>query len=130
MSSNRGRNAMRHNVDLLPSTDELRDVFLAKYGQPDKMGPMQRLWRRVGYYSPDDFYEALVAKSVHEQTSWLDVGCGRNVFPGNERLADLLARRCRLLVGVDPDATLLENRQVHQRIHATIDEVRIDERFD
>ena len=33
------------------------------------------------YYTPDDVYEALVAGLVCTGISWLDVGCGRELFP-------------------------------------------------
>jgi hypothetical protein len=40
------------------------------------------------------YYEAVVAKLVRPESQWLDVGCGRGVFPSNPRLAQTLAKRC------------------------------------
>jgi len=72
--------------------------------------------RRFAYYNPDDHYEAAVSDLVTEATRWLDVGCGRELFPSNRALAAELAGRCRRLVGVDPDPTLQENPFVHERV--------------
>ena len=66
---------------------------------------------------------------VDVQTDWLDVGCGRSIFPANAKLARILADRCRLLVGVDPDDTLDENPYVHERVKQTIGQYRSDRRF-
>src|SRR5262249_18400023 len=88
---------------------DLAEVARMQFGDLKETGPVPRLWHRVQYFSPDTGYEALVAKLVQEQTAWLDVGCGRNVFPSNARLAEVLAKRCKLLVGVDPDQTVEEN---------------------
>ena len=53
--------------------------------------------------------------------SWLDVGCGRELFPNNQGLAEVLSKRCRRLVGVDPDPTLQENAWVHEKHRGGID---------
>jgi SAM-dependent methyltransferase len=97
-----------------PSEAALREIFRLKYGDPAPgWGPQMRL--RAGYFNPDDHYEALVAGLVRPQTVWLDVGCGRDIFPSNRALARLLADRCRRLVGLDPDATIEENPFIHER---------------
>lgn len=116
--------------DTLPSRSELMTVFTEKYGTVEDMGWMQRLWSRIGYYSPDDYYEATVAKLVFPRCDWLDVGCGRNVFPGNERLGRRLAQRCGCLVGADPDETIAENTQVHEKVRASVESLRLDRQFD
>jgi 2-polyprenyl-3-methyl-5-hydroxy-6-metoxy-1,4-benzoquinol methylase len=115
---------------VLPTRAEVEAVFVEKYGGTDAMGPMQRVWRRAGYFAPDDVYEALVAKLVAPGCDWLDVGCGRNIFPDNERLAASLARRCGFLLGVDPDATIEENDFVHEKACTVIEDVTIDRSFD
>ena len=61
---------------------------------------------------------------------WLDVGCGRYVFPNNINLARILADRCALLVGVDPDETIDENAVVHRRHKTSIENFRSDRTFD
>ena len=85
---------------------------------------------RFNYFTPDDFYEAAVAKFVTRNCNWLDVGCGRHVFPSNPQLARILADRCALLVGVDPDATVKENAFVHQRVNSSVEDYRCDQAFD
>jgi SAM-dependent methyltransferase len=83
-----------------------------------------------GHFNPDDHYEALVDSLVGARTRWLDVGCGRNLFPSNEALARLLASRCNRLVGVDPDATLDENPFVHEKVSLRFEDYRTEHRFD
>ena len=85
---------------------------------------------RFNYFTPDDYYEAAVAKLVTSDCNWLDVGCGRHVFPSNARLARILADSCALLVGVDPDVTVNENTFVHQRVNSHIEDYHSDRPFD
>ncbi|HJT34354.1 MAG TPA: class I SAM-dependent methyltransferase [Pirellulales bacterium] len=113
-----------------PTQQELKAIFTAKHGDLDKTGWMPRLWHAIGYFSPDDYYEATVAKLVFPACSWLDVGCGRSVFPGNDGLAFRLASRCGYLLGADPDKTIAENTQVHERSQSTIELLRTDRKFD
>lgn len=77
---------------------------------------------RWGYFFPDDYYEALVAKLVREGQPWLDVGGGRDLFPHNRALASLLSQRSGCVVGVDPDATLDENPFVHHKVKTFIED--------
>ena len=106
-----------------PGRAELDAVFRLKYGDPDAAaigwGPRAR-WR-AGNFQPDDWYEAVVAALVQPGTAWLDVGCGRHLFPSNAPLAEQLGARAGRLVGVDPDPTLDENPYVHERVRRTID---------
>jgi hypothetical protein len=104
----------------------LAEAFRLKYAANGRLGWGPRLRQRFRHFSPDDVYESLVAKLVGPDSVWLDVGCGRNLFPDNPRLSRLLADRARLLVGVDPDITIEENPYVHQRVRSTINEVRPD----
>jgi SAM-dependent methyltransferase len=85
---------------------------------------------RFGYFTPDDFYEAVLSGLVTPDTRWLDVGCGRNIFPSNLPLSRELSSRCRRLVGVDPDQNILENPYVHTRIQSAFEDLQTDERFD
>jgi hypothetical protein len=77
---------------------------------------------RFGYFTPDEYYEALLSKLIKDDTVWLDVGCGRNIFPNNYPLAHTLANRCKLLVGVDPDRTMEENTLVGEKFRGTIED--------
>ncbi len=85
---------------------------------------------RFGYHSPDEVYEALVWRMVGAQTSWLDVGCGRHLFPSNTPLARELAAKAKRLVGVDPDPTLLENPFVHEKVQGFVAELPAEPAFD
>jgi SAM-dependent methyltransferase len=84
----------------------------------------------MGYFTPDDHYEALLNRLVTPETRWLEVGCGRDIFPQNYRLARELSQRCRLLVGVDPDDTLEENVFLHHKEKVAIEDFAPAERFD
>ena len=106
----------------LPDAAALRQMFHQRYGPEASLGWGPRLRRDHDYYTPDDVYEALVAGLVAPGTHWLDVGCGRELFPNNQGLAETLSMRCARLVGVDPDPTLQENPWVHEKVAAGIDQ--------
>ena len=113
------------------TTKDLEEIFRNKYGyDPSRMGWGPRTRSRFGYFSPDDYYEATVSRLVTAGCAWLDVGSGRNVFPSNRRLAQSLAKRCRLLVGLDPDRTIDENDLVHERVRMSIEHYRPELTFD
>ncbi len=102
--------------------DQLDAVFRMKHGEPDKVGWCMATWYRAGYFQPDDHYEALVDTLVKPGQAWLDVGCGRDLFPQNPRLAAVLAARSGHVVGVDPDANVYDNPYVHEKVQAGIDD--------
>jgi hypothetical protein len=112
------------------SREQLEEVFHLKYGNPDETGWGPRTRWRAGHFNPDDHYEAIVAQLVTNKCRWLDVGCGRHLFPSNAPLAERLSTRCELLIGVDPDPTLAENPFVHERFQGPIEEFRSETRFD
>lgn len=105
----------------LPDAAALRQMFHLRYGREDELGWGPRLRRDYGYHTPDDWYEALVAGLVAPGCHWLDVGCGRELFPNNRELARALSSRCARLVGLDPDPTLQDNPWVHEKVAAGID---------
>lgn len=113
-----------------PSREELEAVVACKLEGVERPGWAPRMRRRFRYFTPDEWYEALVARLVFAETRWCDVGCGRHLFPSNEPLARRLAARCRRLVGVDPDVTIEENPYLHDRVRAPFDEFATSERFD
>ena len=92
--------------------DELASLFDLKYRGSTELGPDPARQRRFNYYNPDDHYEALIRKLVQPQTRWLEVGCGRHIFPSNPALAKELSARCALLTGVDPDETCPSSKQM------------------
>lgn len=112
-----------------PTQAHLEEVFRLKYGDPQTTGWGPRMRWRFAYFTPDEFYEAVVDRLVQPGTTWLDVGCGHDVFPHNQALARRLADRCRLLVGVDEDPALEENEFVHERIRSGIADYRTEATF-
>jgi 2-polyprenyl-3-methyl-5-hydroxy-6-metoxy-1,4-benzoquinol methylase len=115
---------------LLPTRQDFDEVSRAKFGDISQAGPMPRLWHRLGYISPDHYYEATVSKLVVAGSSWLDVGCGHDIFPYNRRHAEAVARRCSFVMGVDPDAAIESNPFLHERQRATIENIETDRTFD
>ena len=106
----------------LPDATALRQMFHRRYGPLGRLGWGPQLRLDHGYYTPDDVYEALVAGLVVPGVHWLDVGCGRELFPSNPGLAETLSKRCARLVGVDPDPTLQENPWVHEKFAGGVDD--------
>ncbi len=112
----------------LPTPDEVLAVFRGKFGDAPGSAPHRRL--RYGYFTPDDVYEATVAKLVTPGCRWLDVGGGRDVFPTNPPLAAALAARCGTLVAVDPSPNVHENPVAHEKVEAFIEQYHADRPFD
>lgn len=112
------------------TADEAAAVRLAKCGARQTWGWEPRLRERFGYSTPDDYYEALVAKMVFPGCQWLDVGCGHEIFPTNARLAAELAERCGFLMGIDPSDNIQRNPYLDDREQATIETSRTDRKFD
>jgi 2-polyprenyl-3-methyl-5-hydroxy-6-metoxy-1,4-benzoquinol methylase len=110
--------------------EHLLDTFRRKYEAGEPAGWSPRLRRRFGYFNPDDIYEATADSLVGPATAWLDVGCGRDIFPSNLKMAGLLADRCQILVGLDPSDNIEENRLLHERYKGTIESFQTGRRFD
>ena len=107
----------------------LRRTAAAKYGGDPPPGWAPALRLRFGYYTPDDVYESVVDRLITPGCRWLDVGCGRDVFPTNRALARELSGRCGTLVGVDPDRTIQENPYVHERAQTALEDFETKEAF-
>jgi SAM-dependent methyltransferase len=108
----------------------LKEISRLKYGEPAEMGWGPRMRMRSGYWTPDDWYEATVFQLVNGQTDWMDVGCGRNIFPSNYPGAKILSERCRLLVGLDPSDNIDENTLVHEKAKCLLAEYEPNRQFD
>ncbi len=113
-----------------PTLNELQHLLTIKHGDVARSGWAVRRRVRFGYFTPDDYYEALIARYVHPEMRWLDVGGGASVFPHNPTLAKELAKRCKLLVGVDPSENILANPFVHERAQCPIEDYRTEYGFD
>jgi 2-polyprenyl-3-methyl-5-hydroxy-6-metoxy-1,4-benzoquinol methylase len=113
-----------------PLTADIAALARLKYGDLAAGGWGPRLRSRFGYYTPDDWYEATVCALVTPQTDWLDVGCGRDLFPFNLPAARMLAARCRSLTGIDPSDNIDENTLLHDRAKCMLQDYVTDKRFD
>jgi 2-polyprenyl-3-methyl-5-hydroxy-6-metoxy-1,4-benzoquinol methylase len=113
----------------LPSPEDMRRLFIQKYGAPGTTGWAARRRFRYGYYLPADVYEAVVSRFVVDGCSWLDVGGGHSVFPENQDLARTLISRCEQVVAVDPSENVVDNRLVHQRVKCAIEDYKPDRNF-
>lgn len=112
-----------------PTPAELADLVTLKHGDARFTSWAPRRRWQYGYFTPDDWYEALIRRLVTESTCWLDVGGGASLFPHNPRLAEELAQRCHRLVGVDPSPNLDDNPYLHARARCRIEELETDETF-
>ena len=109
---------------------DLRELFASKYGDAATIGwgPRRRL--AFGYFHPAEYYEALVQKLVVPDMDWIDIGCGRSLFPSNDALALTLSRRVRRLVGVDPSGNIDVNPYVHEGVKCALEQYSPDKMFD
>jgi 2-polyprenyl-3-methyl-5-hydroxy-6-metoxy-1,4-benzoquinol methylase len=108
----------------------LRENSIRRHGANGAVGPAIKARRAYEYFTPEEYYECVLDSLVQDNTRWLDVGCGRDLLPNNRALAEILARRCGRLVGIDPDANVLENGYVHERHQASIEDFYSAEPFD
>jgi SAM-dependent methyltransferase len=129
-SAKPGEGFLRSAKELALTSADLERIFHLRFGEQETLGPLPRLWKRLHYYVPEIFYEAVVDKLVCKGSSWLDVGAGRHLLFANPALASLLSERSGLLVGVDPDEGILDNPYVHKKVQCTIDEFVSDVTFD
>jgi SAM-dependent methyltransferase len=114
----------------VPSNDDLLGVFNRKYRRNGELDWGPRLRLENGYFSPDDHYEALVEGLVREGIDWVDIGCGRDIFPSNRELAERLAGKTNILFGIDPDPNILENTMLNQRFHGPVEDCPTELTFD
>lgn len=113
-----------------PNEPELEEIFRMRHGELASTGWNPRMRRRFDHFTPDEHYEAVVARLVTEGCTWLDVGCGRKLFPSNVELSERLSQRCGHLTGVDPDATIEQNPYVHSKWQGLLDDFEPDREYD
>ena len=115
---------------MAPTDEELRRIFDGKYsGQQDLgWGPRTRI--RFGHFSPDEHYETLIGSLVAPGCSWIDIGCGRDIFPSNPGLALELSKRARHVFGVDSDQNIDENPFLTESYRGTLETCQTDRKFD
>ncbi|MEL6105218.1 MAG: methyltransferase domain-containing protein [Planctomycetota bacterium] len=110
--------------------EELRECVDAKVGGFENLGPGPKRRASYGYYLPAEVYECLVQKMVTPETTWLDVGGGKTVFPQNPALAQTLADRCQHLAAVDPSDNINTNPYAHETQQALLEDYETDRKFD
>jgi SAM-dependent methyltransferase len=113
-----------------PSREQLMAVYNVKYFRFGEQGwgPRQRL--SFGHFSPDDYYEALVASLVTPGCSWADVGCGRDIFPSHPDLSRELCTRAQFVLGIDPDDNIKDNPFISEGFQGMIEDCTTAQRFD
>lgn len=114
----------------LPTRDDLVEGFRAKYYRTGKPGWSPLLREQFGYFTPDDYYEAIVSRLVTPGSTWADIGCGRDIFPQNAELASQLASRCSFVYGIDPDDNVRENRMIQGYFQGLVEDCDTDRQFD
>jgi SAM-dependent methyltransferase len=114
----------------LPTRDELIAVYRQKYSRKSPVGWGPPLRLAHDYFTPDDYYEALVGKLLEDGSEWCDVGCGRDIFPTNPDLAKAYAARCSYVFGIDPDDNVRENTFVNDFFQGLVEECPITRNFD
>jgi hypothetical protein len=107
----------------------LQQFIDIKYAPLSQAGWGPRLRLKFGYFSPEDYYEAVVDGLVGADTEWLDVGGGAAIFPSNSKLAGALAGRCRRLVTVDPSPNIDDNPYAHERHQCLLEDFSQPPRF-
>jgi 2-polyprenyl-3-methyl-5-hydroxy-6-metoxy-1,4-benzoquinol methylase len=113
-----------------PTAEELRSLFLAKYGPPHATGWGPRRRFEFGYYPPGEVYEAIVDRYVTVGCRWLDVGGGKAIFPEHPSLARQLVARASHVVAVDPSDNVHRNEFVHERVQCFLETYTPDSLFD
>lgn len=108
----------------------LRATYDAKYSNEPALGWGPSTRRKFGHYSPDEHYETVVAELITRNCDWLDVGCGREIFPSNRKLAAVLSSRARMVVGVDPDRNIYENPCLTEAHQGPIESYNGSTKFD
>jgi SAM-dependent methyltransferase len=115
---------------VLPTEQDVKRHFDGLHADLREHKWQLRMMRRFGYFSGEAWYEATIDSLVKEDTSWLDVGGGKTLFPSNERLSRALSERCALLVGVDPSPNINGNPYLHERANCAVEEYNSERKFD
>ena len=110
--------------------NDLIGIYNRKYGNKTDLGWGPKLRLKFHYFSPDEHYEALVKNIIKENSSWADIGCGRNLFPYNPDLARTLSKKAKYVLGIDPDETINDNSFVNEKFRGTANEYESSHKFD
>ena len=120
--SNSANRALHTNLTNDALDHFVKVIFRYTYGKnPKGWGPKIR--SEYTYYTPEDYYQALLTYTINNDTKWLDIGCGRDIFPGNMKLAARLAARAKEIVGVDPSDNIKDNQLLDRYYQGFTDQV-------
>ncbi|MBL8821870.1 MAG: class I SAM-dependent methyltransferase [Planctomycetia bacterium] len=114
---------------MLPTPQQMEELFRQKYGDPATTGPAPRRRYRFGHYSPADYYEATVRQAVTQGIVWLDVGGGHAIFPENPRLSKELVTRAQHVTALDPSENVLKNELVHEKVQSLLEDYQPEKQF-
>lgn len=126
---NEARNSQLSNFNGI-SREDLIETYQQKYGSKTNLGWGPGLRKKYGYSSPSEFYETVVKKLVEESTYWIDIGCGRDVFPSNPSLAKDLCEKANHVLGVDPDENIKSNVFIDASFQGRMEDLSTTETFD
>ncbi len=72
-----------------------------------------------GLQNSQAVYKDLLAAYVHRNTTWLDLGCGHQLFPewlpSAKEDQPAIVARCKTVVGIDSDSRALQKHEAIQR---------------
>ena len=117
-------------TEYVPTRDELLAVFYEKYGREARLGWGPEMRLRYDYFTPDDHYEALVARLLKPGHHWCDVGCGRDIFPTYPELARRCAERSGFVYGIDPDENIKQNPFISEGFQGLVEDCPTTRQFD
>jgi len=118
------------SVARMPDQQALMALYREKYLRAGEPGWSPKMRLRFGYFTPDDYYEAVVEQLVQPGGTWADIGCGRDIFPSNPGLAEKLARRSAHVLGIDPSDNIRENPFVTERFQGLVEDCDTAREFD
>lgn len=73
-----------------------------------------------GLRSAQAMYAEVLDRYVNADTTWLDVGCGHQLFEPWIAKEDALVRRAKMVVGSDPDfSSVRQHRTIRERVVAS-----------
>ncbi len=107
----------------------VKRVFRFTYGSNPK-GKAPQIRKKFAYFTPEDYYQAAIVSILKRQDKWLDIGCGRDIFPDNPRLAQVLTSRTKETVGVDPSPNVRDNKFLNRSYLGFTDSVAEENYYD
>lgn len=113
----------------MPKYDQIESLRIQS-SNTEQEGWRVQMRKQFRYHKPDLVYEAVVEQIVRCDTTWIDIGGGKTVFPKNPILSRQLSERCKLLVGLDPSDNIHQNTNVHRREQMILEDLQTNRKFD